>query len=117
MSLEKWAFVLLAAVASGGALMSLLMLVRARVPRSLATAHGLAGLFAVAFLFVVNLLGGQATAARSWWALIVFVGGFFGGLMLFRVVFKQHAPLPVALLHGSLGAVGLALLYAPAFGL
>ena len=115
MNLSQWAFVLLAGVASGGVLMTLLLAVRARIPYWLATAHGIAGLFAVGFLFVANLIGGDATSARSWWALGVLVGGFFGGLALFRVVFKERATLPLAMLHGSLGAAGLALLYGPAF--
>ncbi|WP_428313326.1 hypothetical protein [Hydrocarboniphaga sp.] len=115
MKLMQVAFLLFAAVAAGGVLLSLLVGLRLRFPAWLGSAHGLAGLGALAFLFATNLLGGAETTPRAWWALGVFTSGFFGGLLLFRVIFKQRATLPLALMHGSLGALGLYLLYGAAF--
>jgi hypothetical protein len=115
MTLPQIAFVLFAAVASGGVLMTGLIVFRVRLPGFLGPAHGLAGLAALVFLFGINLHGGDATPSTQWWALGVFFAGFVGGLLLFRVLFKEKAPLPLAALHGSIGAVGLWLLYGSAF--
>lgn len=115
MTLPKVAFCLFAAVAAGGILMTALIIARVRIPAFLGPAHGLGGLAALLFLFGTNLHGGDATPALAWWALGVFFAGFVGGLLLFRVLFKDRAPLPLAALHGSIGAVGLYLLGVSAF--
>ena len=115
MTLPQIAFALFAAVAMGGLVMTLMILVRVRLPAFLGPAHGLGGLAALLFLFGVNLHSGDATPTTAWWALGVFFLGFVGGLLLFRVLFKEKAPLSLAALHGSIGAVGLYLLYSSAF--
>jgi hypothetical protein len=110
----RWCLIAFALVASGGLLMSLLLALGRRIPALLGTAHGLAGLAALALLFAVNLRGGAATPPLAWWALGVFLGGFVGGLLLFRVIFRERASLGLAALHGSAGALGLYLLYGAA---
>ena len=115
MTLPQIGFVLFAAVAAGGVTMALLLAARMRIPGFLGPAHGLAGLAALAFLFYVNLQGGPSTPPAAWWAFGIFFAGFVGGVVLFRVLFKGKATLPLALLHGSAGAIGLYLLYGTAF--
>jgi hypothetical protein len=111
MTALQWCLLAFALVASGGLLMVLLLALGRGIPRLLGTAHGLAGLGALVLLFAVNLRGGAATPPLAWWALAVFLGGFVGGLLLFRVIFRDRATLPLAALHGSAGALGLFLLY------
>ncbi|MES2682033.1 MAG: hypothetical protein V4650_00800 [Pseudomonadota bacterium] len=115
MTLLQIAFLLFAAVAAGGLLMALMLAMKARIPALIATGHGLAGLASVALLFVANLRGGETTPALAWWALGVFTGGLIGGLLLFRVLFKDRATLGLAAVHGSVGGLGLYLLYQAAF--
>ncbi|WP_420467714.1 hypothetical protein [Panacagrimonas sp.] len=109
------AFLTLAAVAAGGVLMTALIVASKPIPAFLGPAHGLAALAAVGVLFAVNLSLGDTTPVLAWWALGVFVAGLVGGLLLFRVLFKDKAPLALALAHGSVGALGLYLLYGAAF--
>lgn len=116
MSLMQWSFWLLAAVAAGGVLMAAMIALRLRIPAFLGTAHGLAGLAALACLFITNLVLRDAAPALAWWAFGVFLAGFVGGLLLFRVLFPGRAPLWLALGHGSVAVLGLYLLSGPAFG-
>lgn len=115
MNLMQIAFIVFAAIAAGGLLMAAMIAVKARIPAFMSAGHGLGALGALALLFVANLQGGEATPALAWWALIVFLAGFTGGMLLFRVLFKNKAPLPLALVHGSIGTLGLYLLYGAAF--
>ena len=115
MSPIQWSLALFAAVAAGGLLMTALIATKARIPSLLSDGHGLAGLAALIGLFSVNLYGRGATSATAWWSLGVFLGGFVGGLLLFRVVFKGRATLPLVAVHASVGAVGLYLLFRAAF--
>lgn len=103
-----WVFV---AVAAGGSLMALMIAGGRAIPRTLSMGHGLFALVAVGALFTVNLWGEGQTPALAWWAFGVFTAGLTGGLLFFRVLFKDKAPLWLALGHGSLGVLGLALLY------
>jgi hypothetical protein len=109
------AFLFFAAIAAGGLLMAGLILAKVKIPPILPIGHGLGGLAALGFLFWVNLQGGDATLDRAWWALVVFAAGFVGGLLFFRVLFKNAAPLFLIAGHGSVAAVGLYLLYGVAF--
>jgi hypothetical protein len=111
MTLTQIAFWAFAAIASGGLLMTVLILLDVRWPSILPIGHGLGGLTALGILFTANLKGGSATPDRAWWALAVFTTGLVGGVVLFRILFKDKATLPLALMHGSLGAIGLWLLY------
>ena len=115
MSLTQIAFFLFAAIAAGGLGLATLVALKVRFPALLGLGHGLGGFVALATLLAANLQGGDATPALAWWALAVFFGGFVGGVVLFRVLFKDRATLPLALLHGSAGALGLVLLYQAAF--
>lgn len=115
MTPTQWALLLFAAVAAGGLLMAGLIAAKGRIPALLSNGHGLAGLAALIFLFSVNLHGRDSTTAASWWALGVFLSGFVGGLLLFRVIFKGRATLPLVAMHASLGVAGLYLLYRAAF--
>jgi len=115
MSHIQIAFLFFAAIAAGGLLMAGMILAKIKIPSFIPIGHGLGGLAALGFLFWVNLQGGDATPDLAWWALVVFAGGFVGGLLFFRVLFKQSAPLFVIAGHGSVAALGLYLLYGVAF--
>jgi len=108
-------FLLFVAVAAGGLLMTSLIALKRPVPSLLSTGHGLAGLTAVVLLFAVNLHGRAQTSATSWWSLGILLSGMIGGLLLFRVIFKHRAPLPLVAVHASIGIVGIYLLYSTAF--
>jgi hypothetical protein len=115
MSLFQMAFWALAAIAAGGVLMTALIAAKVRFPSFLGLGHGLGAIAATGLLFVANLRGEAETPALAWWALAVFTTGIVGGLVLFRVLFRDNATLPLALMHGSLGALGLYLLYQASF--
>ncbi|GAC1623417.1 MAG: hypothetical protein NVS9B10_08390 [Nevskia sp.] len=115
MTLHQWALVAFAGVASGGLLMAALIAARKRIPGLIPTAHGLGGLAALALLFAANLRRGDALPAVAWWSLGVLASGFVGGLLLFRVIFKDRATLPLVAVHASVAAAGIFLLYRAAF--
>lgn len=108
------AFLVMAAVASGGLLLTGLIAARQPIPGWLGSAHGLAALAGLCLLFATNLTQAE-TPPLAWVALGVFLAGLVGGLLLFRVLFRQRATLWLAMMHGSLGGVGLYLLYLVAF--
>lgn len=114
MSLTQIAFLFLAAIAAGGLTIAALIVAKVKLPAFFGPAHGLGGLAAVGLLFAANLLG-DATPDRAWWALVVFTGGLVGGLLFFRVLFKNAAPLYLIAGHGSVAVLGLWLLYPVAF--
>ena len=114
MGLTQVAFLLFAAIAAGGLLMAGMIIGKFRIPAFLGPAHGLGGLAALAVLFAANLQG-EATPERAWWALGVFAAGLVGGLLFFRVLFKNAAPLFLVAGHGSVAVLGLYLLYPLAF--
>ncbi|MGQ0622534.1 MAG: hypothetical protein ACT4QA_21945 [Panacagrimonas sp.] len=114
LSLIQIAFLFFAAIAAGGLLMAGMIVGKIKIPGFLGPAHGLGGLAALAFLFYVNLQS-DATPDRAWWALGVFTAGLIGGLLFFRVLYKNAAPLFLVAGHGSVAALGLWLLYPVAF--
>ena len=114
MTLTQIAFYMFALIASGGLLLTGMIFIGVRIPGFMGMAHGLGGLVSLATLFAANLRGGDLTPSLAWWALGVFLAGTIGGLVLFRVLFNK-APLPLAAMHGSIGGVGLYLLYHAAF--
>ena len=115
MSLYQIAFYLFAAIAAGGLFITALVAFKVNFPSFIGTAHGLGGLAALGVLFYADLKGEHSTPPLAWWALIVFLGGFIGGMTLFRIIFRNRATVPLALTHGSAGALGLYLLYRAAF--
>lgn len=115
MNLTQIAFVLFALIALGGLTMTAMIAGRIRIPAFMGVGHGLGALAALAVLFAANLLGEDATPSAAWWALVVFLAGFTGGMLLFRVLFREKAPLALALVHGSIAVLGLYLLYGAAF--
>ena len=115
MNLLQVAFLFFAAIAAGGVLMALMILFKAKVPSFFPPAHGIGGLAALALLFFANLRLGEATPTNAWWALGVLTAGLIGGLLFFRVLFNQSAPLWLIAGHGSVAGVGLYLLYGAAF--
>lgn len=114
MSLTQIAFLFFAAIAAGGLGLAGMIVAKMKIPAFFGPAHGLGGLAATALLFVANLLG-DATPDRAWWALVVFTAGLVGGLLFFRVLFKNAAPLYLIAGHGSVAVLGLWLLYPVAF--
>jgi hypothetical protein len=115
-SLLQIAFLMFAAIAAGGLSLAGMIATNLRIPGFMGAGHGLGGLAALATLFAACLQGGDATPERAWWALVVFLGGLIGGLLLFRVLFAKKTPLALVAVHGSVGALGLYLLYGPTFG-
>lgn len=111
MTLTQISLAAFLAVASGGLLLAGLIAARKKIPAILSTGHGLGGLAALVLLFAAALQGEDATPALTWWALAVLLSGFTGGMLLFRVIFRHRATLPLVVLHGTLGAVGIYLLY------
>lgn len=115
MNLTQIAFVIFALVAAGGVTMALMIAAKKPIPSFMPPGHGLAGLVALAVLLAANLIGPDTTE-RAWWAFGVFAAGFSGAALLFRVIFKNKPPLLMVAGHGSIGAIGLYLLYGVAFG-
>lgn len=113
LQLAFWGFV---ATAAGGLSMAALIAARISVPSRLASGHGLAALAALALLFAANLHGGTQTPPLAWWALGVLLAGLIGGLLLFRVLYVGRTPLALVAVHGSVGLLGLYLLYGAAYG-
>lgn len=113
LQISFWAF---AAIAAGGLSMAVLIAARLGVPSLIASGHGLAALAALALLFGANLHGGALTPPLAWWALGVLLSGLIGGLLLFRVLYVRRTPLALIAVHGSIGALGLYLLYGAAYG-
>ncbi len=111
MSFTQIAFLLFAAIAAGGLTMAAIIAFGKSPPSFMGPGHGIGGLAACGLLFYANLQGGDATPEAAWWALIVFVSGLAGGLLLFRVLFKGATPLILIAGHGSVAALGLYLLY------
>jgi hypothetical protein len=107
------AFVLLAAGAAGGLLLTLLVALKVRFPALLGTGHGLTGLLGLALLYAAHL-GGEAPAG-PWWGLIVITLTMLGGLVLLRTIYRNNIPVLLALGHGGLGVFGLYLIYPLAF--
>jgi hypothetical protein len=103
------ALYIMVAVIAGGLAMAAFSVNRRPVPRLFRIGHEVAALLGMTALLLANLSG--PTEPRAWWALAVFAAGFFGGLTLFRFVFRGRTPLVMIFGHGSLGLVGLVLLY------
>lgn len=116
MDLFQIAFLMFSAIAAGGLGMAVMIALGLRVPAFMGTAHGLGALASMAVLFVACLRGEASTPELAWWALVVFLGGLVGGLLLFRVLFVRKTPLALVAVHGSVAALGLYLLYGPTFG-
>ena len=108
MSLYALAFVIFAAIAAGGVLMAGLIGSGRPVPKQIPVAHGLGALAGLTVLLYANLTGSPSELA--WWAFGIFAAGSLGGLLLFKFVFKQGAPMLIIAGHASLGLVGLYLL-------
>ena len=114
MNLMQIAFVFFAAVAAGGVLMAAMIAAKRRIPAILGPGHGLGGCCALSLL-VIALLRSPSAGGRAWLACGVLAAGLIGGVLFFAVLFRKRAPLPLVLEHGSLGAIGIFLLYRIAF--
>jgi hypothetical protein len=104
------AFAILSPVAAGGVLMLWILLAGARIPSLLGALHGLGGLIGLAVLYVAFSKTGFV--AKSLWPLGLLTAALIGGVVLFKLVFRQSRPLLFVLGHGGLAAAGLYLLYA-----
>jgi hypothetical protein len=103
------AFVILSLVAAGGLLMLGILLARLPIPSLLGALHGLGGLIGVAALYVAFSRTGFVDKAL--WPLGFLTAALVGGVVLFKLLFKQARPLVFVLGHGGLAATGLYLLY------
>lgn len=110
-------FVYFSSVASAGLGLGCMRAAKLRLPSWLGTVHGLAGLLGVGGFFVINLLQSDAGSFdnRAWWALVAFSTGLFGGLIFFRVLFRQQFSSLAVAAHGAMAALGLYLLYPVSF--
>lgn len=109
------AFVLFAGAAAGGILMTLRLSSGHSVPAFMGKGHGLTALAGLILLFLANLLGRDATPAAAWWAFVILVAGFVGGLTVIAQVYDHKPPLWFAAAHGSIAVIGLYLLSGVAF--
>jgi hypothetical protein len=87
---------------------------KVQFPALMGAGHGVTGLAGLAFLYLGHLRGAASNGA--WWDVIVITLALIGGLVLFRTLFRDRIPLPLALGHGALALFGLALVYPSAFG-
>ena len=115
LTLTQWAFLALSAGACGGLLFAVLLVTKTRYPRWFGAGHGTLGLLGLLLMGVA--LKGQAAALPSsaWWGFAAVAAALLGGVTLFRFLFPDRRPLPLALLHGALAIGGLVLLYPVAF--
>ena len=113
MTLLQLDFYLFCIVALGGALMAALIGLKVRVPAVFSNGHGLLAMLALGILLAANLTSHVPNLA--WWAFATLGAGFLGGGLLFRILFKDRAPLKLVAAHAFLGTTGLVLLYLSAF--
>lgn len=116
MTLIQSAYVALAAAASGGLLFVLLLVTGTRYPRWFGAGHGALGLLGLALMGLALFGQGAEYPARATWGFAVVTAALLGGATFFRLIHRDRRPLPLALAHGGLAAIGLALLYPAAFG-
>ena len=115
MPVYRIAFLVLATAAGGGLLFAALITLKLHYPRWFGAGHGVLALSGLGVLAYAASQSPDAVATRVWWALALFASAALGGVTLFRGLFPSRRPLPLALLHGGLAAVGLFLLYPYAF--
>lgn len=116
MNLIQWAFVALAAGASGGLLFVVLLTTGKRYPRWFGAGHGLLGLVGLALMGFALYGQGAALPARASWGFAAVAAALLGGATFFRLIHRDRRPLPLAVAHGTLALAGLVLLYPIAFG-
>lgn len=116
MTLLQCAFILLIAGAAGGAALTLLAIFRLGFPRWFGMAHGLLNFSGIVVLFTSNLTEGDVVASARWWAFAILTAALCGGVLFFRVFFRDRIPVAAAVLHGALALGGLYIL-APTTGL
>lgn len=116
MNLVQWAFVVLAAGASGGLLFVMLLMAGKRYPRWFGAGHGVLGLMGLALMGFALFGQGAVLPTRAYWGFAVVAAALLGGATLFRLVHRDRRPLPLAVAHGTLALAGLVLLYPIAFG-
>lgn len=109
------AFFLFLGAAAGGVLMTAMLARGASVPAFMGKGHGMTALAGLIVLFLANLTGEAATPAAAWWAFIVLLSGFVGGLTIIANVYDHKPPLWFAGAHGGLAVLGLYLLSGVAF--
>jgi len=99
-----------AAAACGGFLFILLIGMKKRYPRVFASGHGLLGLSALALLTYALTKSATPVPKDAWWAVGVLGAAWCGGFVMFRVLRPRTRSLWLALMHGSLGFLGVLLL-------
>lgn len=115
MTLPQIAFVLFCAIALGGLLIAILHLCRIPVPAVLPPLHGLGGLTAAGLLLYANLAAPAPLPPEAWWAFGVLAASLLGGGLFFGLMYRRARPFLLIAGHGSLGVIGLVLLYLAAF--
>src|SRR5271156_1195587 len=103
MNLLQVAFVFFGVVASGGVAMAGMIVAKRKIPAFMGPGHGLGGLGALAVLLFAIL---RNPAPQAWLAFGVFAAGLLGGVVLFAILFRKRAPLPLVIGHGSLAVIG-----------
>ncbi len=115
MSLAPLAFYIFMTIALGGIVMTGFILAEKKIPAFLGPLHGLGGLVGLGTLLLANLRGPSEAPERAWWALAIFATGFIGGVVFFRVLYRESAPVVLVAGHAMLALIGLATLYPFAF--
>jgi peptidoglycan/LPS O-acetylase OafA/YrhL len=116
MNFTQWAFVTLAAGASGG-LLFLLMLTQIRYPRWFGPAHGMLGLVGLTLMGLALFGQGAALSERAIWGFATIAAALLGGGTFFRFIYRDRRPLFWVVMHGALALAGLVLLFPIAFEL
>ncbi|MCP4059562.1 MAG: hypothetical protein GY738_20115 [Pseudoalteromonas sp.] len=117
MGLIQWSFWMLVAAAAGGLFFGLLSVMKVRYPSWFGLGHGalgLAGLMTLGYALYgapPNVPLPRPVIYAFW--LLSF--SFFGGAVLFGMLFRQSKPLWAIVGHGSLAIVGLIVLFFAAY--
>lgn len=83
MNFTQWAFVTLAAGASGGLLFLLMLLTQIRYPRWFGPAHGMLGLVGLTLMGLALFGQGAALSERAIWGFATIAAALLGGVLSF----------------------------------
>ncbi len=107
------ALLIFVAVAVAGDVMAALTLTKRPIPTYATQGHMVTAAVGLVVLALALFTGGGSHLA--WISLAIFAAGFAGGYFMFAVLFAgKRAPIWAIVAHGSLGWIGIVVLY---FGL
>ena len=104
------ALIVFVAVALGGDVMALQVIIKRPIPEMLSRGHLIAAIVGLVLLAITVATTEVATTA--WIALAIFAAGFAGGYTLFAVVYRgKRPPIWALALHGAIGWAGVVALF------